>query len=277
MIAWLNKKSRYFCLKILTDKFFIAKRTLLKNYNINLIIIYMDYKTSKELLLDTKALTEQQAEAILSLWENNPRAYYDFLRNENASEQLKIYLGVSDDDVLNHEFLPIKKQVPSVSIAEKFFALDDEDIIDHFIKVLNKLSVKDKDNEEFYAWPYMTSKCMSHMAVANILSLISDWRYVFNFEEDERGTVFDGVYRRLGSDFLQDVFAANSFNVLGWIHFSYKYPQDQFVKHILMSQHCLATGIGMEVVNRKFYICYRLDIAKSMYELEDRTLGYVKN
>ena len=231
--------------------------------------IFMNYKTSRDLLLDTKALTEQQAEEILDMWELKPRSYYDFLKNENASKALLVYGGPLTD-APHHQFNPTKICVPSDAVAHKFFALGDENLITQFITLLGRLSVKENFGECVYAWPYLTKEFMSVITMFQLFWLIGDWRYVFNFEDDTHGDLFDSIYRRLPYSLTKDVFVANSFNIMGWLKYARRYSPQEFNKHMLMANHCLAIGSDAEAVARKFYITYRLDIIKELNDLDMR-------
>lgn len=229
----------------------------------------MNYKTSRDLLLDTKAITQQQAEEILGMWEVKPRAYHDFLKTENAFQTLYQYAGVADD-ISKHLFQQTKIHVPSVAVAEKFFILHDEDTITRFINILNRFSVNQNFGENVYAWPYLTKECMSALSMFQLFWLIGDWRYVFNFEHDTRGNLFDSIYRQLPVSLPRDVLVANSFNIMGWMRYASRYSPADFNKHMLMASHCLALGSDAEAVARKFYVTYRLDIVKELNDLDVR-------
>lgn len=233
--------------------------------------IFMDYKTSKELLLGTKVLTEQQADEILDMWEVKPRAYHDLLKVENAFQLLHVYVGVPEtEEDFHHYFEPTNIHVPSVSIAEKFFAFQNESIITRFITILNNLSVPQTYGERIYAWPYLTKECISALTMFQLFWVIGDWRYVFNFEDDKHGNLFDSLYRQLPMTLPRDVLVANSFNIMGWMNYARRYSPAEFNKHMLMSNHCIALGCDTEAMARKFYIIYRLDIVKELNDLDMR-------
>ena len=247
----------------------------MRKINYDLIYIFMDYKTTKELLLNTKALTENQAEEILDMWEEKPRSYYDFLKNENAFQMLQVYAGASEDQP-HHNFLPTNIRVPSISVAQKFFVIGDENVITRFFNLLGKLSVKESVSERVYAWPYLTKECMSALTMFQLFWLIGDWRYVFNFENDTRGDLFDSIYRRMMYSLTRDVFVANSFNIMGWLRYASRYSLQEFNKHMLMANHCLAFSCDAEAVARKFYITYRLDIVRELNDLDMRISRKIK-
>jgi len=225
----------------------------------------MDYKTSCALLLKSEAITENQAEEILRMWAEKPRSYHDFLKKPEASLVLRSYLGVIRE-ATKHEFIDLETKVPSVSVALKFFSLDDDDISKNFINVASNLSFSNT-GREICAWPYLTESCMQHLSEEVITRIIVGSEYVFDFSEDERGNLYDSLYKRLRDTYSRELFAANSFNVLGWINKAARHPEEEVLKYLTMSSHFLNVGIGPEAILRKFYIRYRYDIRNITSEM----------
>ncbi|MBP5698326.1 MAG: hypothetical protein J6W96_02215 [Alphaproteobacteria bacterium] len=219
----------------------------------------MDSKTAQELLLKKEVISKRQATQILSLWGKNPQAYHTFLRNKEVSQPVRVYKGLSPDQS-EHQFVPVQSQVPNEVIAEKFFKLDDDDIIEKFISVIVKLSVSKLSRFNICAWPYLNYQCLKHTSIEVLISLMCSGNFVFDFSHDFRGELFDSLYRRQNSDLYRDILAANSFNILNWQRQANKYPLREATIRILMAEHFIESDPKYEPLNRKFYIHYRLDV-----------------
>ena len=230
----------------------------------------MDYKTSKELLLFPKELKEKEAEEILNMWQGNPRAYHDLLRNQGAAERLKAYVGV-DREELMHEFIPINTVVPAISIAEKFFSLRDDDISEGLLSLVDYLSI-DGVKDNVCAWPYLTISCVKHLSKETLEKVINNPYYVFDFSNDSRGDLFDTMFQSFSNVYMREMLAANSFNIMGWTNKAYKYSQQEFAKYLIMSEHYINEGIGEEAFFRKLYIRYRTDINLFKQKLDEELL-----
>lgn len=226
----------------------------------------MDYKTSCALLLQSEAITENQAEEILKMWAEKPRSYHDFLKKPGTSQPLRSYLGVVTE-AIKQEFIDLKTNVPTASVAQKFFSLDDEDISKTFINTINNLSFDGVKNE-ICAWPYLTESCMSHLSDDIIMDIVVGPEYVFDFSQDRRGNLFDSLYKRMQNTYSRELFAANSFNALGWINKATRHPEEEVLKYLTMSSHFLNVGIGPEAILRKFYIRYRHDISRITQDID---------
>lgn len=226
----------------------------------------MDLKTSCNLLLNSEAITLKQAEEILVMWTKNPRVYHDFLKKENASQPLRSYLGVMHEAV-KHEFIDLKTKVPSTAVALKFFSLNDEEISKGFIYTVNNLSF-DEIKNEICAWPYMTESCMKYLSEEIIMDIIVGPEYIFDFGNDKRGNLYDSLYKRMRDMYSKELFAANSFNALGWMNKAAHYSEPEVLKYLTMSSHFINIGIGPEAILRKFYIRYRHDIGKIEQEMK---------
>lgn len=216
----------------------------------------MEYKTVKNLLLDVQVLTANQAEEILDLWEENPRKYRDFLKNKEAALNLQGYVGVLPNGI-NHDFMVLETPVPSAAVAGKFFALCDTDITKRFIHIIENYSAS--RTGEICAWPYLKASLMNSFNEECLLEVVKTAFFVFDFSEDQQGRLFDSLFSRLSNSTSAELFAANSFNIVGWIQKMAKYSTRQFFKHFVMAEHFMNCGIGPEACLRKFYIRYRVE------------------
>lgn len=226
----------------------------------------MDYQELKKLLQSDIPLTKQKARAIIALWQKTPKFYYNFLQQKNAAQRLEAYIGVGEGDDANHLFMPIKSTVPAPKIAEKFFCLEDYNITEGFISVVNLLSLERKNLGEICAWPYMQNNCMRYLNVQTVKNIIANWHYLFDFAEDTKGYRFNNLYQQMEEPFWQDLLAANSVNIFGWSERADQYDLRQAFRHFLMAEHCMNLGLSLEAFGRKFYIQYRLDVTKLLYE-----------
>lgn len=226
----------------------------------------MDFKTSCGLLLQSEAITKEQAEEILDMWAKKTRTYHDFLKKDNASQPLRSYLGVIQDAV-KHEFVDLKTKVPANAVALKFFSLDDEEISKNFINTVNGLSF-DEIKKEICAWPYLTESCMKHLSEELIMDIIVGPEYIFDFSEDKRGNLYDRIYQTMRDTYSKELFAANSFNAMGWTNKAAQHSEKELLKYLTMSLHFINVGIGPEAILRKFYIRYRHDISKIQQQMD---------
>lgn len=170
------------------------------------------------------------------------------------------YVGIAENEV--HTFMPISAKVPSIDIAEKFFALEDVDIIAHFMEVINHYLP-----EGVFAFPYLTKSCIQHMDKEIMGVLFLNMQFIFDFNEDENGYLFDMMYTKLGDRADQELLAVNSFNIFGWLHT--QRTRKEKAKMFLMSQHAWNVGFGEEANFRKLFIQYVYDIESKMLELEE--------
>ncbi len=220
----------------------------------------MNYKESRDILLQAKELSYQQAEEILRLWISSPKAYHDFLRLKNKSMTVSQYAGIAENEV--HTFIPTEAKVPSTDIAEKFFALEDVEIIANYMEVISHYLP-----EGIYAFPYLTKKCIEYMDREILGVLFLNMQFIFDFKEDENGYLFDMMYTKLGDRADKELLAVNSFNIFGWLQT--KRPQTEKAKIFLMSQHAWNTGFVEEASFRKLFIQYVYDIESKMLEFEE--------
>jgi len=244
--------------------FFVIRRE--KTYIYELKRIFMEYKTLKKLLLGTEVITATQADEIMDYWEDNPRAYHNFLKNEEASQPMMGYIGVNSNGLI-HDFVELKTVVPSVAVAEKFFSLRDADITVRFVKLLDFLS--GNSTHEICAWPYLTSKCMKHFDKQSLMAAVNTMWFVFDFNEDKHGSLFDSLLARLDTDAEKEMFAAASFNTLGWIQKVSANPLRKLLKLFMMSYHFMNIGVGPEAMFRKFYIRYRNDVENLVDDMDN--------
>ena len=226
----------------------------------------MNYKTAKELLFSKEALTEKQATGILDMWGKNSRTYYDLLKNEQASQALRGYVGVSQT-ADTHEFIELKAKVPSIVIANKFFELKIPAVTKYYIAVIENLSANPL-NGEVCAWPYLTPEGMQHFDEQAIMDVVTSVWFVFDFKEDKQGNLFSRLLSRLNTETDKELFAANSFNILGWMKKIQNYPRREFFKYLVMSHHFVNIGVGPEAWFRKFYIRYKNDVENLLNQLD---------
>ena len=226
----------------------------------------MNYQEMKEMLQSNIPLTKQNARAIIKLWQKTPKFYYNFLQQKNAAQRLGSYIGVGDGDDANHLFMPLKSSVPAPKIAEKFFCLEDYDITESFISVISQLSIEKKNIAEICAWPYMQNNCMKYLKVKTVQNIIANWHFLFDFAEDKKGYAFNSLYQLMDIPLWQDLLAANSVNVFGWVEQAVHYDLQQVFRHFLMAEHCMNSGLSLEAIGRKFYIQYRLDVTRLLQE-----------
>lgn len=218
----------------------------------------MEYKKLKEQLLYQRVLTKEQAEEILAYWRKEPQKYSAFLRNSGMSEPLRAYAGVNEEDDKGHYFIPIQVKVPSLEIAEKFFKTNDDEVIIDFLTLVNNLSAENLD--KICAWPFLSMVCIQHLDRQILKGIISDGRYVFDFQNDRRGELFDKIYKMMADDFHRRIFAANSFNVFGWLHQIHKYQIEQVGRYFLLAEHATGPDSEIEAFARKIYINYSIDV-----------------
>lgn len=158
----------------------------------------MDYRKSRELLLHADALSVSEAKAILDLWEKNPRTYSDFLRNRGSFTFLSAYVGVDKDN--KHGFIETTKRVPSAEIAEKFFRLDDDYISTRLIDIITENICRQDADISVCAFPYLNKECVQYMSREFILEMFLNALFIFNFEEDTSGNVFEMMYQKVGGE-----------------------------------------------------------------------------
>ena len=199
----------------------------------------MDYKETRELLLHAEALSIKQAKAILDLWDKNPRTYSDFLRNRGSFTFLSTYVGVGKDN--KHGFIQTTKRVPSPR--------QDADI-------------------SICAFPYLNKECVQYMSREFILEMFLNALFIFNFEEDTTGSIFEMMYQRVGGEQERELLAVNSFNIDGWVD-PRKDPR-KTAKMFLMSEHFTQRCIGEEAGFRKLFLRYIYDIQEGMRQIDEK-------
>ena len=180
----------------------------------------MLYNEIKELLLDrSRTLTCDEARDILATWKQNPLWYHSFLRNKDASVQLKRYDDFNEKDNL-HVFKLTKVKVLSPFIAEKFLSLLFSDIDKEFFEVICDLSLCSEEAKmEIYAWPYLNKELISYHSYGLVMEIIKSYSFVFNFEEDTDGKMFDKLLNFFAdSQFERTIFAVASFNISEYIN-----------------------------------------------------------
>lgn len=176
----------------------------------------MDYKKSKELLLQAKVLVLEDARLILDLWQDTPGSYYDLLSVPDASVFLEKYAGFNKMTAL-HEFVPVERRVPSPRIAAKFFACHDEEISLRFIRITTETAFRNMAENEVCAWPYMTELCVDCLSLEIIRWLIADKHYIFNFACDTQGKLYDIMYKKVDTELGEESdLALNSMNSAAW-------------------------------------------------------------
>ncbi len=263
IITKKNKKSsilsrEIFCPKRLT---IVTKKDKLTR-NIN--FLDMNYKETRELLLHAEALSNKQANEILDLWETSPKSYSDFLRNRGCFTFLSCYIGL--DAEKEHKFEGTTKRVLSPEIAEKFFRLEDDDLGQRLIMIIAKSVWRQDSESPMSAFPYLNKECVQYMSRELILELLINPLFVFNFEEDTSGEVFELMYQKVGGEQEQELLAVNSFHIEGWVNPTRE--QRKTVKLFLMSSHIFSNGGDEEACFRKMFLNYIYDIQEGMQMID---------
>ena len=226
----------------------------------------MDYKETRELLLHAEALSIKQAKAILDLWDKNPRTYSDFLRNRGSFTFLSTYVGVGKDN--KHGFIQTTKRVPSPEIAEKFFRLEEDNISVRLIDIITDNVCRQDADISICAFPYLNKECVQYMSREFILEMFLNALFIFNFEEDTTGSIFEMMYQRVGGEQEKELLAVNSFNIDGWV-VPRKDPR-KTAKMFLMSEHFTQRCIGEEAGFRKLFLRYIYDIQEGMRQIDEK-------
>ncbi len=234
----------------------------------------MDYKEMRELLLQKKSISKEEARQILELWQKIPRAYTDFLHNRSAFMLLDCYCK-ADLRQCKHVFEQTSVRVPSAAVAEKFFQLRDDAINTSFKNIVTIRAFNRRRNLDICAWPYLDRRCASYYELDFILELLCDPHYVFNFEKDLSGKIFETLLKKLGKN--SDWLAINSFNIAGWTEHCIK-EDPVTIRLFLMAQHATAQDEGEEASFRKLLLNYLIDIEKGMkiyYQLAAKSAGII--
>ena len=226
----------------------------------------MDYRKSRELLLHADALSVSEAKAILDLWEKNPRTYSDFLRNRGSFTFLSAYVGIDKDS--KHGFIETTKRVPSAEIAEKFFRLDDDYISTRLIDIITENICRQDADISVCAFPYLNKECVQYMSREFILEMFLNALFIFNFEEDTSGNVFEMMYQKVGGEQEWELLAVNSFNIDGWV--DVRRDPLKTAKMFLMAEHFTQRCIGEEAGFRKLFLHYIYDIQEGMRQIDEK-------
>ena len=177
----------------------------------------MTYKEMKKLLFDENAkLTSNQAEEILNLLSDTPRAFSQLLKADDERIPLMRYKGFNEI-LSKHEFEASDTYVFSPKIAKKFFELNDDDISIDFINILTFHSFKSLGEALVFAWPY-SKDLADYLSLGVVKTLISSKFFCFDFEFDASGTTFEKFVLKVQDDsFYKEMLAINSFNIASFI------------------------------------------------------------
>lgn len=236
----------------------------------------MDYKEIRELLLHAEALSVKQAQAILDFWKKTPRAYSDFLRNRGCFTFISAYVGINKDS--DHVFEPIKRRVLTPGIAEKFFRLEDDHISIDLINIIKHNLTKQDSDCPMCAFPYLNKSCVKYMSRKFILEMFINPVFVFNFEDDESGKIFDMMYQKVGGAPERELLAVNSFNIDGWA--SSSRDQRKTAKLYLMSSHCSKNATDEEAYFRKMFLNYIYEVQEGLRMINEqiqKEMGIILN
>ena len=241
----------------------------------------MLYNEIKELLLDrSRRLTSDEARDILATWKQNPLWYQSFLRNIDASIALKRYEDYNEIDNL-HTFVPSKVKVVAPFIAEKFLSLNSSVVSKEFFSVLSDLSLRSEEAKaQIYAWPYLNEELICYHSYGLVMEIIQSFSFVFNFEEDTDGKMFDKILNFFeDSQFERTIFAVASFNISGYIEVLSSNENSDPIKGIEVigfSEHFFE-GFGADYCTfRKMFITYVSmvkDLKKDFIRDVNKTLG----
>ena len=270
-----NKKSSFILsFSSILSNFKLDKRGK-KGYTKNGIkfLWLMDYKEMRELLLQEKSLSKEDARRILELWQKNPRTYSDFLRNRSAFMLLDAYCR-ADMDEGRHLFGQTSVRVPSAAVAEKFFQLQDDTVNKMFKDIITTRAYDGNRDLDICAWPYLNRRCVSYYDGDFILELVCNMNYVFNFEADTDGELFEAMRKKLGVK--GDWLAVNSFNITGWMKRQKEKANPADLRMYLMAQHATEQDDGEEASFRKLLLNYMADVEDGMnfyYQLMAETAG----
>ena len=226
----------------------------------------MNYKEARELLLHAEALSNKQANEILDLWETSPKSYSDFLRNRGCFTFLSCYIGL--DSEKEHKFEATTKRVLSPEIAEKFFRLEDDELGKRLIWIIARSVWRQDSESPMCAFPYLNQACVQHMSSEFIWELLINPLFVFNFEEDTSGEVFELMYQKVGGEQEQELLAINSFHIEGWVNPTRE--QRKTAKLYMMSSHYFSDSSDEEACFRKMFLNYIDDIQEGMRLIEEQ-------
>ena len=226
----------------------------------------MNYKEVRELLLHAEALSVKQAKAILDLWEQNPRTYSDFLRNRGSFTLLSTYVGIDKNN--KHGFIQTTKRVPSPEIAAKFFCLEEDNISIRLIDIITDNVCRQDADISICAFPYLNKECVKYMSREFILEMFLNALFIFNFEEDTTGSIFEMMYQRVGGEQERELLAVNSFNIDGWV--DPRKDARKTAKMFLMAEHFTQRCIGEEAGFRKLFLHYIYDIQEGLRQIDEK-------
>ena len=217
--------------------------------------------------MHAEALSVSEARDILDLWEKTPKSYSDFLRNRGCFTFVSAYTGLNEDQ--DHKFYPTAKRVLAPTIAEKFFRLKNDDISIRLIDFITTLLSHQDADIPICAFPYLNQACVQYMSREFIMEMFLNALFVFNFEDDAEGTLFEMMRQKVDGEQEEELLAANSFNIEGWI--SASRDKKKTVKLFLMSSHFIPRGSDEEASFRKLFLRYIYDVQEGMRRYREQT------
>ncbi len=226
----------------------------------------MDYKELKELLLHAEALSVKQVKTILDFFEKNPRSYNDFIRNRGCFTFLSMYAGIDKEGI--HGFIPTTKRVLSPQIAEKFFRLEDDNINIRLIDIITENVCRHDAYISVCSFPYLNKNCVQYMNREFILEMFINPVFIFNFEEDTTGSIFEMMYKTVGGEQERELLAVNSFNIEGWAE--QHCENVKTAKIFLMAEHFTQHGVNAEASFRKLFLRYIFDVQRGIQMIEQQ-------
>lgn len=244
----------------------------------------MDYIDARVLLSRQEQLDGKDAVEILNSWRSNPENYYKLLQTKGAAVPLREFKGYSQADE-EYIFEETDKLILSPTLALKFFELESDDLNLVLFETLNYLTFnvpsdeenndyeedEEYDNQEeyagqeddaedtsgFYAWPYLVGGCVYHLSADIIENVLFDWNYVFDWQFDSLGSIYNVLYKKLlNGDKCCDMLAVNSFNLFNWINHD-EIDVDVRAKHYCFANYSLDLDeVGADAYFRKCLVHY---------------------
>lgn len=219
----------------------------------------MDYKEAKKLLFDENVRFDfQMADEIISLM-SKPRMLSLLIK----ADKDKIYLNQYkkfDDENFKHIFERSEFACFSYKVVEKFFETNDEIIILAFIQVLHSNLFKKAEEHLVFQWPYFTNKIIKYTSFSVLEELIYNRFFVFDFENDKNGFIFEKLIRLTENDDLsKELLAINSFNIDAFIERLEQNPSIEpvdFARLTAYSAHYFPGFTNLYGSFRKLFIDY---------------------
>lgn len=173
----------------------------------------MDFKEAKKLLFSENAkLDFKTADEIIKLM-NTPRMLKCLINADKDKIFLNQYKEFNEKE-LKHDFERSEIACFSHKVVEKFFETRDDAIMFEFVQTLHVNLFKKAQEHLVFQWPYFTPSIINYTTFAVLETLILNRFFVFDFDSDKNGLIFEKLINLTEDDNLfKELLFINSFNV----------------------------------------------------------------